>query len=1350
MYTDVSGATGQDISGHQEIAIMPDKCNPRIFYLIAGNRSAGHSTNNDPVPPPNPQYTKLELGLDINSITVTGLDNNDFYNHDFYGDHLADGRLGFANDVFLPHISLNYMGAPMHAFFTAASNFDNASNFTFAVSKRQADGERLLFLSSSIEIAVFTGSELEAAGNVSQTNLPNAIYNNTTGQKNPNTECELYQAVGSNTLRLANRLGNPGAYFYQDFVYNSGIITTSAPVQLSDPLVTSSFMDFGLEFSPNGRYLYVTSTNHAGGLAYFDLNQINPVAIDLGAQVNISNFKTSQIEVGKDDALYFCNGTQLGRLTNLNTPTAITQSNFSTIALPNVVLPSATATNVWTGLASIYFTLNDQVDGEPPYPAYIVGNTLAEAKCCIEHQKYTIDTYTVNGTNHNQVWSLGASNNPFGVVSGIVSIKNRLVIPVGYSVTINNMVFEYKPFQGDPSITSTFVDGAKCILQRSTTNAANGGQLTLNNTVFRGTSTCYYGMWDGIEVQGDPAALQQVIGGTPLIVRHQARLLVNSGSIIQDAYFGATNYEFDLTNYTGLFFDTSPLKSGGIIVGATNSIFKNNYIGVCFMPYHTANVLSNFRTTNFLVDAPLNNPLITPLCMAFIFDNKIMSFTTCNFKNSATGTYPTVPAASTLGLHGIIGFNASLNVTGIGTILNPAPYGTGCNFENLTYGVRAWNWTINTALIQSATFKNNWRGSYFSNYSGSSTSVTQRNKYFVYEYPTGTPAIDAAYGHYLDYCNNFKVQENRFYYNSYNETTGALVNSKYNAYGCIVNEENPNQTCFGGGYKGDEVYKNLFKEINIGAQAQGFNAEQPKDVGTLKNPCYNTNPNSDTEHNVGLKYTCNTFAGTDENDITVMYDGAALKAGRISFQQGGGTSAGNVHSHVTTPINCGAPNTASEREQYIDKTGINNTNPNYLESVYSNPATEKLFCFSPFVVAPNPGSTLLNTGIKSVTLGNPNTCPSKIGNLIKGSVVLASEYVSFNPLITNATLPLLQGDAQSLITSINTASAGQIQSDLLAKSPYLSDRVLVAAIRKNLPPGILKNIITPNSPVTVAVKTVLDSLPIPNGIRNQINAAQVGISPRRTQEGLLIYLRDEQHSVGIDAMTALLLDTINRNPDEIIKLLYSLGATDMNCQKIKTYLSYNDMAKAKLEADSALIKLGTMDPACQFLQNLVDAYKNQNLGAIAVIKDTLVRAKALAFSTNNNELDSRGAVGILQLTKKSAYKEWIQGKHGASNARLSNKTDDEALAVIQNLNFKVYPNPSAGMFYYEYNTEENNNQDATLTVIDMMGKAIITGIVNTTNAKGMINLSELPNGIYFINISNGAKQLFTSKLSVVK
>ena len=93
---------------------------------------------------------------------------------------------------------------------------------------------------------------------------------------------------------------------------------------------------------------------------------------------------------------------------------------------------------------------------------------------------------------------------------------------------------------------------------------------------------------------------------------------------------------------------------------------------------------------------------------------------------------------------------------------------------------------------------------------------------------------------------------------------------------------------------------------------------------------------------------------------------------------------------------------------------------------------------------------------------------------------------------------------------------------------------------------------------------------------------------------------------------------------------------------------------------------------------------------------------------------------------------------------------EEHEGEIKNINFKVYPNPSAGLFYYELNTAENNNNDATLTVIDMLGKVIINGNINASNQKGMIDLSTMPNGIYFITISNSAKQLFSSKLSVVK
>ncbi|MBC7412976.1 MAG: T9SS type A sorting domain-containing protein [Bacteroidia bacterium] len=87
--------------------------------------------------------------------------------------------------------------------------------------------------------------------------------------------------------------------------------------------------------------------------------------------------------------------------------------------------------------------------------------------------------------------------------------------------------------------------------------------------------------------------------------------------------------------------------------------------------------------------------------------------------------------------------------------------------------------------------------------------------------------------------------------------------------------------------------------------------------------------------------------------------------------------------------------------------------------------------------------------------------------------------------------------------------------------------------------------------------------------------------------------------------------------------------------------------------------------------------------------------------------------------------------------------------VIQNINFKLYPNPSAGMFYYEI--LEYLYEDYKLEVTNTLGELVLSSILRgDRSGAGSINLSELPNGIYFITLSTPQKQLFTSKLSVVK
>jgi len=85
---------------------------------------------------------------------------------------------------------------------------------------------------------------------------------------------------------------------------------------------------------------------------------------------------------------------------------------------------------------------------------------------------------------------------------------------------------------------------------------------------------------------------------------------------------------------------------------------------------------------------------------------------------------------------------------------------------------------------------------------------------------------------------------------------------------------------------------------------------------------------------------------------------------------------------------------------------------------------------------------------------------------------------------------------------------------------------------------------------------------------------------------------------------------------------------------------------------------------------------------------------------------------------------------------------------LGNEHFKVYPNPSTGIFYYQVLSDEL--QDATLEVYDLTGKRIVSGTLSSNNANGFIDLSDVTNGIYFVKVANSQKILFNNKIDVVK
>src|SRR5690606_9826821 len=75
-------------------------------------------------------------------------------------------------------------------------------------------------------------------------------------------------------------------------------------------------------------------------------------------------------------------------------------------------------------------------------------------------------------------------------------------------------------------------------------------------------------------------------------------------------------------------------------------------------------------------------------------------------------------------------------------------------------------------------------------------------------------------------------------------------------------------------------------------------------------------------------------------------------------------------------------------------------------------------------------------------------------------------------------------------------------------------------------------------------------------------------------------------------------------------------------------------------------------------------------------------------------------------------------------------------------NLSIYPNPSSGLFTVEY----NYNEPVQMEVFTIQGKLILKN--ELTEKSNIINLSEQPAGMYFINVSFGNSQRVTRRIIV--
>ncbi|MEP7171151.1 MAG: hypothetical protein ABI855_17415, partial [Bacteroidota bacterium] len=459
-----------------------------------------------------------------------------------------------------------------------------------------------------------------------------------------------------------------------------------------------------------------------------------------------------------------------------------------------------------------------------------------------------------NGKQITVYENWNADRNEKGIIhifdGGTLEINNGAVI--SFASTYHTNDFDFLVGNNFPGIPVDGNQGPTKIVVEP------GGTLIIDNATLKGLNECgTEWMWQGVELLGTENAPQTVgTGGMQGLMR-----IFNNGRI-ENAYMGT---------YAGLTaFDDDgrvALKDalgGGMLLSGISSFiapyysiaeYKNCQNSVAFAPYRNPVDWrlnrSSFMVTHFISDAPLVDPDyifsdhgtgIRTGNETFAYLNQVhgINFRGTTFSNTIAG----LPRH--LAGEGIVSFDADYLVDRTCESINTGTgdcAGAQCEFHTLNFGIDAEN-TIDafTLTVKGSHAEGNNIGVSLKNVMG---ATIIRNQFLVADFD---PVFGSTAGLYMENCNGYKVEENRF---------NPITSGSSDVYG-IVDYYKPLN------HLANEIYNN---------QCGDFGGAGILAIGELE---------GDGTGSSGLKIKCNAFT----NNAFDVYVAGINPGGGISSQQG--------------------------------------------------------------------------------------------------------------------------------------------------------------------------------------------------------------------------------------------------------------------------------------------------------------------------------------------------------------------------------------------------------------------------------------------------------------------------------
>lgn len=824
------------------------------------------------------------------------------------------------------------------------------------------------------------------------------------------------------------------------------------------------------------------------------------------------------------------------------------------------------------------------------------------------------------------------------------------------------------------------------------------------------TSACDK-FWEGISVWGDAYSPQNLT--------YQSSLTTKNDAVIENAHNAIRTIGYDDND------NIDWLKTGAII-SCANTIFKNNWRSGEFLYYHSQHPInpsvellnqSSIKNCKFIWDNDFFENAPAPALTLYHVNGVLVKG--CDFIDDRTNINSVDRA---IGIKSIdAGYRVIGSYTGSGNIY-PLNFQQSSNytnvnydvnhFKNLKYGIHAMNFgTFYNIFIDESFFENN---SYGILLDAVDNAVITRNKF---EYNSLHPSdINSMYELAIRESTGYLVEGNLFSKNDINPAIGTYV--------------------LNSGPQANEIYRNSYDGVNVGNWANGFNS----------------NDQSSISNATGLQWRCNSNSNgifdfineVDSNDPLLNGEGIRLLQGSILM------ASGNTFS---TNINQSAP---------INDLHIKSLDQDLLGYFYSNVVSEVPSEMQGNIgliqSATNQCSSSFNA---KIAIGEGKLIPTSYGTISLNELLSLENSLSEKKYEIDSLLN--DGNSQylhNLVSGINLTNRNNVKSELLSRSPYLSQSLLqeLGVINQViLPHTWYKEIIDSNIEITRNNDFIsfleTKSIPLPQSMIEDIKSKRyVTFTSRGEKEMGILELSDKREFI----LNLMVSDAMS-------------DSTETDWSNVKEKILYRDNIEAKRQIADYFLSRKDIDSCNNMLDVIELQLSSYNMDRMRQELEEFVLFKRYLLSITNNT----GVIEKLEPEQITQLEYMALNFHGKGSRQsrnilcfFENLCDQLQIEIplaniggaksgpinntyyqldIQNL--KIIPNPNDGLFFAEI---PESNMVNLIQVVNINGQSVPFEYTVYEDRKAQIHILNAQKGVYFVQITSQNGDIYKNRVLVSK